>query len=124
MARPRKDTPLTQTYNLRMDVATLEGLRAKAADAGQPMSAYLREQIAGIPASRRRRKRTSADPALVAQVARVGNNLNQIAKVINRQEWSGGSQVELLSHLMRLVRIERELDRLLNPGERVDGDYQ
>ena len=107
-----------------MDVAALEGLRVKAADAGQPMSEYLREQIAGIPASRRRRKRTAADPALVAQVARIGNNLNQIAKVINRQEWWGGSQVELLDHLMRLARIERELGRLLNPGEPADDDYQ
>ena len=121
MARPKKDTPLTQTYNLRMDEATLKGLRVKAVDAGQPISVYLREQIAGIPASRRRRKRETADPALVTQVSRIGNNLNQIARAINRQMWEG-SQADLLGHLMRLERIERGVNRLLTPGETADDD--
>ena len=76
------------------------------------VSALLRDALNGAKA--RRRRRSVADPALVRELARVGNNLNQLARWANRDK--GG--VEALAVLARLVEIERELVALRGAAER------
>ena len=76
------------------------------------VSALLRGALDGAKA--RRRRRSVADPALVRELARVGNNLNQLARWANRDK--GG--VEAVAVLARLVEIERELVALRGAAER------
>ena len=49
------------------------------------------------------------DPALQRQLAGLGNNINQIARRVNRGDWATLDQVKVLTHL---VAIEREIARL------------
>ena len=53
----------------------------------------------------RRRRRAVADPALLRELGRIGNNLNQLARWANREK--GG--VLAVAVLARLVEIDREL---------------
>ena len=80
------------------------------------MSALLRDALDGAKA--RRRRRSTADPALVRELARVGNNLNQLARWANRDK--GG--VEAVAVLARLVEIERELVALRGAAERTGSE--
>lgn len=68
-------------------------------------------QLVGRPPSLRRQRRRATAPAeLVAQVARAGNNLNQIARRINAGQWGPGDRVAIMS---ALSTIERALCRML-----------
>ena len=101
-----------QLLQLRCTPAERERWRAKATEAGVSVSALLRDALDGAKA--RRRRRSLADPALVRELARVGNNLNQLARWANRDK--GG--VEAVAVLARLVEIERELAALRGAAER------
>ena len=56
----------------------------------------------------RRRPPPPADRALLAAIGRVGNNLNQLARAANRQQWP-----DPLTLLERLISIERALKDLV-----------
>lgn len=62
---------------------------------------------------RRQRLTLAADPALLAALGRIGNNLNQVGRWVNRYK-SGADAVEVLA---ALVAIEREIKALLPAGE-------
>ena len=99
----------------RVSPAELADWRAKAVAAGVPLSALLREAMAGTrtwtaPAAAVERERTR-------QVARIGSNLNQIARWANTFA-STAEAVEVVAHL---VAIERALAALA-PGGRPDSD--
>ena len=49
------------------------------------------------------------DPALLRQLAGLGNNINQIARRVNSGEWDTLGQVKVLAHL---AAVEREIARL------------
>ena len=89
--------------------------RAKAAAAGVPLSALLRQAMARTrtwtaPAAKVERERTR-------QVSRIGNNLNQIARWANTHKGAA----EAVEVVARLVAIERAL-RALAPTESPDTD--
>lgn len=65
-----------------------------------------REKVGIAPRSRASRK---ADPVLIANLARIGNNLNQIAKWANTYK-SNAESVEIIAGLMA---IEKNLSFLL-----------
>ena len=48
-----------------------------------------------------------ADPKLLAAISRIGNNLNQIARAANRQQWPG--EIDLLHRLINIHRALRNL---------------
>lgn len=77
-------------------------------DGGQ-LAAWMRDYCL---ASRRprRQKRSRVDPALVRQLAWMGNNLNQIARWVNSQ----GPNADALLVLIELRRIESQLRGLLD----------
>ena len=104
-----------QLLQLRCTPAERERWRTKAGEAGVSVSALLRDALDGAKA--RRRRRSTADPALVRELARIGNNLNQLARWANRDK--GG--VEAVAVLARLVEIERELVALRGAAERTGG---
>ena len=84
--------------------------RAKAAAAGVPVSDLLRQAIARTrtwtaPAADAERERTR-------QIARIGNNLNQLARWANRH----ASAVEAVEVIAYLVAFERELRKATRLG--------
>jgi len=99
----------------RVSAAELADWRAKAAAAGVPLSALVREAMARTrtwtaPAAEVERERTK-------QVARIGNNLNQIARWVNTHK----AAIEATEVIGHLIAIERAL-RALAPVESPDAD--
>ena len=89
--------------HVRVSPAERAAWRAKAAEAGVPLSALLRQAMA--------RTRTWTAPALAIgrersrQIARIGNNLNQLARWVNTH----ASAVEAVTVIANLVAFERTL---------------
>ena len=104
----------TVRVHARVSPAELADWRAKAAAAGVPLSDLLRQAMA--------RTRTwtaaaaGAERERTRQVARIGSNLNQLARWANRH----ASAVEAVEVIANLVAFERELRKLTRIGG--DGD--
>ena len=93
----------TVQINVRLSAAERDAWRAKAAAVGVPLSDLLRQAMA------RTRTWTAANAAIererTRQVARVGNNLNQLARWANTH----ASDAEAVEVAARLVSVERSL---------------
>ncbi len=82
--------------------------RAKAAAAGVSPSALLREAMA--------RTRTWTAPAMaveserIRQIARIGNNLNQLVRWVNTHKTAAES-VTVIAHLVSFERVLRRVAR-------------
>ena len=100
--------------HLRVSPAERAAWKAKAAAAGVSLSALLRQAIA--------RTQTWTAPAMAVegersrQIARIGNNLNQLARWANTH----ASAIEAVRVTDRLRAVERALRALAVPG-REDG---
>ena len=95
----------TVRVHVRVSPAELAAWRAKAEAAGVPVSDLLRQAMARTrtwtaPAAAVQRERTR-------QIARIGNNLNQLARWANTHAETVGA-VEVIAHL---IAIERSLAR-------------
>jgi hypothetical protein len=107
----QKQQPLDARLAFRLPQDVAEDWRRRAERAGLSLSDFVRravdaDQITGIAAPSKRRPRrtyTPADPALIRNLAWIGNNLNQIARWVNTYK-SGVDSVELLAHLNALRR--------------------
>lgn len=79
MARPKKATEdkRTERYNLRLTLAEREQLASQARAAGLSEIEFVRRRILGQPIPQRR---IVSDPALVAELNAIGNNVNQLAR--------------------------------------------
>ncbi len=99
----------------RCSSAEKQELLDKAKAAGVSMSMLMREAL-GLVEARRRRPTPRVDPALVLQVARIGGNLNQIARCVNSAVTAGHThEIDALVVAVRLVAIERALSLLASP---------
>lgn len=85
---------------------------AKAQARGVTFSDFARQALDGVVVRRRRGPR-SVDPELQRQLARLGNNLNQLARWANRDQ----RYADRLAILSQLVGIERELAQLRESQE-------
>lgn len=107
---------LSKRVTLRLPEATAGEWRRRADASEKSLSDWLRERVDGNEAVQtgmrrhpRRLRTLTADPALLRQLAAMGNNLNQIARVIN----SVGLNDKNVTHLItELAAIQRELHRL------------
>lgn len=109
--REHKRARLDQMVTLRVSQQTRAEWQARARAAGLPLGDWLRTHISDQGGRRtlpRRRPPLPADPALLAALARIGNNLNQLARAANRQQWPA-----TLDLLAQLIRIERALKDLI-----------
>lgn len=79
-----------------------------AATKGIPLSEFARLAIDGVPVRARYQAKRSVDPDLVRELARIGNNLNQIARACNRRDIIA----QRLDVLASLVNIDRELSMI------------
>ena len=100
----------TVRAHVRLAPAELAAWRAKAAAVGVPLSDLLRQAMA------RTRPWTPADAAVererTRQVARVGSNLNQLARWANTHP----SEAEAVEVVAQLVSVERALLALARLG--------
>jgi hypothetical protein len=91
-------------------------LRQKAEAAGVPVATLLREAL-GRTDARRRKPAPRVDPALVLAVGRIGGNLNQIARWLNRVNATGLTPtIDAVEVARRLLSVERQLAQLLAQG--------
>ena len=81
--RPRKDDPSLRSEWLRARVRPdqLHRIEQLARDAGKTPSEYVREAALTAQILIKRTKRVA--PALLHELSRIGNNLNQIARICN-----------------------------------------
>lgn len=78
---------LDQVITLRITAQTRADWKLRAQASGLPLGDWIREQVSSCTGQRsltRRRPPPPADPALLAAIGRVGNNLNQLARAANR----------------------------------------
>jgi len=100
--KPTKD----KFIKLRVSEKERDRWNAKAKNAGLTLADYFRKLADEEPTNitpvglNSRRKFTPADPELVRQIARIGNNLNQIAKAVNQ-----GHSTDLLEQLITIERM-------------------
>ena len=98
--KARTKEPLTETFVFRCSAVEKAQLRAKAEAAGLPATTLLREAL-GLTEARRRQPIPRVDPALVLAVGRIGGNLNQIARWLNRAMPVGGTDLDALTAARR-----------------------
>lgn len=91
-----------------------QALIERAAMAGLPFAALLREAL-GLAESRRRRPAPKVDPELIRAIARIGSNLNQIARWLNTAQRQGNISVsDAITVSTRLVSLDRSLAETLD----------
>lgn len=115
--KPRAKEPLTETFVFRCTASDKAQLHAKAEAAGLPASTLIREAL-NLTEARRRKPVPRVDPALVLAVGRIGGNLNQIARWLNRAMLVGRSDLDSLTVARRLLVIERQLAQILDEARR------
>lgn len=85
MARPKKHEPRACQLNLHLTRMEIEAVRARAAAAGMRVPDYGRVQV--LAAGRGAVEQVTqvrASTRVVLELKRVGNNLNQVARRLNR----------------------------------------
>ena len=99
---------------MRVSPAEVAAWKAKAAAAGVPLSDLLRQAMA--------RTRTwtaasaEAERERTRQIARIGNNLNQIARWANTH----AAPIDAVEIIANLVYISHTLDKVAHVGEEAD----
>jgi hypothetical protein len=78
----------------------------------------LRCRAACLTEARRRKPIPRVDPALVLAVGRIGGNLNQIARWLNRAMLVGRTDLDVLTVARRLLTIERQLAQIVEASPR------
>jgi hypothetical protein len=97
--KAKKDTR-TALVKLRVTPAEKEIIIAKAEAQGQTVTDFLRERALDY-----RLRQTPLEKDRVRQLARIGVNLNQLARWVNIHK----SRAEVIDVMVALVSLEREL---------------
>jgi hypothetical protein len=119
--RPSRKRDLNSVVVFRCTLAEKQALTARAARAGMPFAELMREAL-GLTEARRRRQVPKVDPELVRAVARIGGNLNQIARWLNTATLQGQmSAIDAIEVAASLVAIERALSEVLDQYTAKDG---
>ncbi len=72
------------------------------------LAKWMRETCLGQKTIQRRRY-TKVDPDLLRQFVAIGNNLNQIARAINRDKWE---PIDRLMVSVQLEAIEQQMEKI------------
>jgi len=102
---------------LRATPAQRDAWYAKAEAKGVTFSDLARQTLDGVSVRKRSQLRR-VDPALLRQLARLGNNLNQLARWANRDQ----RYADTARLMGQLIAIERELVLLREDYETRDAD--
>lgn len=95
----------SKRIEIRISESDYSKLKSKSATAGISLSDLIRNSALAAKTWTARDKKTEL--AKIRQIARIGNNLNQIARFCNRHK-TGADTIEILQHL---VSIEHELKK-------------
>ena len=111
-------TPTKRERVLKIRVTDDELARLKGLSGDERLAEWMRSQCLGNDkaAGRRRTPVPKADPALLRQIAGIGNNLNQVARRVNSGEWGAVERVQVIAVLMAM---ERALQALSAPSTEV-----
>lgn len=90
----------TAWIKLRVTPAEKESIAAKAAAQGQTVTDFIRQRALDY-----RLRQTPLEKERVRQLARIGVNLNQLARWVNIHK----GRAEMIDVLVALVSLEREL---------------
>ena len=77
------------------------------------LSELVRQGLDGLRTRPRRHQPRAVDPALLRELARVGNNLNQLARWANREKGAASA----VAVVARLIELDRELGALRRAHE-------
>lgn len=110
MSEKNNNKTRAATVRLRLKPAEQADWQAQAKAEDLTLSDLIRKRMGsarptGIEPKRQRRTGRKADPALLAALGRVGNNLNQVAKWANTYK----AEAEVRQVLAALVSIEKIL---------------
>ena len=100
---------------LRASAAERARWQALAASRGMSLSELIRASLGGLRL-RTRREAPPVAPELLRELARIGNNLNQVAHAANCHHQPLASTALLI----RLIEIDRELAAIRSAHERPD----
>jgi len=121
MPPPRRER-LSRNITFRVTPSAAIAYREAARDADMSLGDWIRSHLpvetrsTGRPSPGspvRGRRKVDVDPELMREVAAIGNNINQLAKVANRDNLAGIGSDNILDYLSRLTAIERHLATLL-----------
>ena len=100
MTAPKRD----KTIKVRVSSDELDVLRQRCPKAR--LAEWMREQCLEPEGVRSRKTRTAPaiDPALLRQLASIGNNLNQIARRVNSGEWGALDRLHVVAALTAIER--------------------
>jgi uncharacterized protein (DUF1778 family) len=124
MARPQKHSAEKRTYMIRVRLTDNEKKQLKeAADiAGFTLSDHVRvKAIASLPRHRKANPERAALIRSLADLGKIGSNLNQIARAINRRELSGDDsglpdKAVIEAAMLRVDMLSHHLINLLEHG--------
>jgi hypothetical protein len=105
MGRPTKSEKRDRQLNLKLTARELDWVRARAAKAGMRAVDFARAQLfveRRLRASRRPQV-AHLDPLFIAQVSRIGNNLNQMTRSFHRGQISAPAELGPLLQAIRDV---------------------
>lgn len=88
--------------------------QAIAENRGVSLSELVRSSLGGLRL-RKRREAPRVSPELLRELARIGNNLNQLARAAN-----GRQPMPAAALLIRLIEIDRELAAIRAAHERAE----
>lgn len=101
---------------IRIDDGVKEQWLLKAKEQGTTLTELIVTAVDGTKFSRR--KRINVDPALIRELAKLGNNLNQIARWANR--YKAGANASAV--IAELINIDREIARITRLIEAENAD--
>ncbi len=102
--RPRTDNPRSKSLNVRFTEDEWARLLERAAPSGRPPRELAREALLHGSMTSAPKSRARADAELTGQVARIGNNLNQVVRALNEAKAAG--QLDLVTLKMAVDRID------------------
>ncbi len=107
--KPLSSNELTERLIFRCSIDDKTRIDALAQSSAQTLSEILREAL-DLAKARRLRPISKADPALLRKVAGIGNNLNQIARHLNREVAGGNIRaIDGVALSAQFIVIERLL---------------
>ncbi|MCP4407707.1 MAG: MobC family plasmid mobilization relaxosome protein [Gammaproteobacteria bacterium] len=105
----------TRTHTIRFRVTASELVAMEAAvPEGTTLSRWAREELLARATNQRRRLRAPpVDPAFLAEINRIGNNLNQISTAVNVAQAKGKEDHEISSRALKgVAAIWKQLEAL------------
>ena len=108
---------LDARLGFRLPVEIAQDWKSRAQAAGLSLSDWLRSQIdadavTGLPTPTKRVKKTihnGCDPKLMQQLAKIGNNVNQISRALNECRRAGN-----VVHVVQVLSVLRGLSEKLD----------